>query len=173
MIEKKPPEGLLWMKKRTKKRMMSLLLELLKDSKRSDRELAKVLGVSQPTVTRLRSRLVTEGLIKEFTVIPDFVKMGYEIMAISCVKTKMKNELEEKAEKWMKKYPNIIFVARAEGMGKNGIMISLHKDYADYSSFIEEHLLYWGDAIDDYGNMLISLKGRIIKPLSLAYLAEQ
>ena len=41
-----------------KKRMMSLLLELLKDSKRSDRELAKVLGVSQPTVTRMRQRLV-------------------------------------------------------------------------------------------------------------------
>ena len=46
------------MKKRTEKRMMNLLLEFLKDSKRSDRELAKVLGVSQPTVTRMRQRLV-------------------------------------------------------------------------------------------------------------------
>jgi DNA-binding Lrp family transcriptional regulator len=52
--------------------MMSLLLELLKDSKRSDRELAKVLGVSQPTVSRMRSRLVKEGVIRDFTVVPDF-----------------------------------------------------------------------------------------------------
>ncbi|MDH5391251.1 MAG: helix-turn-helix domain-containing protein, partial [Candidatus Bathyarchaeota archaeon] len=41
--------------------MTSLLLELLKDSKRSDREIAKVLGVSQPTVSRMRWRLEEEG----------------------------------------------------------------------------------------------------------------
>ena len=45
-----------------KDRMMKVLLELLKDSKRSDRELAKVLGVSQPTVSRTRWRLVKEGI---------------------------------------------------------------------------------------------------------------
>ena len=73
---------------RIKKKMINLLLELLKDSKRSDRELAKVLDVSQPTVSRMRSRRVKEGVIREFTVIPDFVKLGYEIMAITCVKIK-------------------------------------------------------------------------------------
>ena len=153
--------------------MMSLLLEMLRNSKRSDRELAKVLGVSQPTVTRLRSRLVKEGKIREFTVIPDFVEMGYKIMAISCVKTKMKNGLEEKAEKYWKTYPNVIFVSRAQGMGKNGVLISLHKNYSDYSNFITESLLEWGGDIKEYGSMLISLERRIVKPLSLAYLAEQ
>jgi len=157
-----------------KKRMMSLLLELLKDSKRTDRELAKVLGVSQPTVTRMRSRLVNEGAIKEFTVIPDLVKMGYEIMAISCVKKKtFPTKLEEKAMKWMEKYPNIIFAARAEGMGKNGVMISLHKSYTEFSKFVSQNLQYWGDEIDNYDTMLISLDGLIVKPLSLRYLAEE
>jgi len=161
------------MKKRTTKRMMSLLLELLKDSKRSDRELAKVLEVSQPTVTRLRSRLVKEGMIREFTVIPDFVKMGYEIMAISCVKKRQAvTELEEKAVEWMRKYPNIIFAARGEGMGKNGVMISLHKNYTDFSNFVAEQLQYWGDDVQEYDTMLVSLKGIIVKPLSLKYLAE-
>jgi len=157
-----------------KKRMMKLLLELLKDSKRSDRELAKVLGVSQPTVSRMRQRLVKEGVIKEFTVIPDFVKMGYEIMAISCVKTKMRKltELEEKAEKWWKKYPNVIFVSRAQGMGKSGVMISLHKSYTDYSNFLSESLLEWREDVIEYDSMLIDLNGRIVKPFSLAYLAE-
>jgi len=82
-----------------KKIMMSLLLELLKHSKRSDRELAKILGVSQPTVSRMRDRLVKEGMIKEWTIIPDFAKMGYEIMAISCFKSKISKELAEKAIK--------------------------------------------------------------------------
>lgn len=154
---------------------MSLLFELLKDSKRSDRDLAKVLGVSQPTITRRRQRLIEEGMIREFTVIPDFVKMGYEIMAISCVKTKMPmtKELEERGVKWWKKYPNVIFVAGAQGMGKNGVLISLHKNYTDFSRFVTEQLRYWKDEIADYDTILISLKGIIAKPLSLAYLAEQ
>lgn len=156
-----------------KKKMLKLLLELLKDSKRSDRELAKVLDVSQPTVSRMRSKLVKEGVIREFTVIPDFVKMGYEVMAITCVKTKHTLEHMEKAEKSIMAKPNVIFSARAEGVGKNGVMITMHKDYTDFSNFLAEHLLEMGDDIKDHCTMLISLKGRIVKPLSLAYLAEQ
>ena len=158
-----------------KERMMSLLLEYLKGSKRSDRELAKVVGVSQPTITRMRQRLVKEGAIKHFTVIPDFVKMGYEIMAISCIKTNRLKamELEERAEKYWKKFPNVIFVSRAEGMGKNGVLISLHKSYTDYSDFLAENLREWGDYIESYDSMFINLNGRIVKPLSLTYLGER
>jgi len=53
-----------------KKKEMRLLVELIKNSCRSDRNLAKVLGTSQPTVTRMRNKLVKEGIIQEFTVIP-------------------------------------------------------------------------------------------------------
>jgi DNA-binding Lrp family transcriptional regulator len=157
-----------------KKRMMSLLSEFLKDSKRSDRELAKVLGVSQPTVTRMRQKLLKEGLIKEFTIIPDFVEMGYEIIAISCVKTKTSiDELSEKGAEWWKKYPNVIFAASTEGMGKNGVIISLQKSFTDYIKFVSEQLHYWRDEIIDHDTMFISLKGVIAKPLSFRYLAEQ
>ena len=152
--------------------MLSLLLELLKDSKRSDRELAKVLGVSQPTVSRMRSRLVKEGIIREFTVIPDFTKMGYELMAITCTKTRMKPELLERAVKSTMAKPSVIFAARAEGMGKNGVMISIHKDYTDFSDFLAQHLTEWNEEIEDHDTILISLKGTIVKPLSLKYLAE-
>jgi hypothetical protein len=94
-------------------------------------------------------------------------------MAISCVKKREAiTEPTEKAMKWMKKYPNIIFAARAEGMGKNGIMISLHKSYTDFSNFVAEQLQYWGEDVVDHDNMLVSLRGIIVKPLSLKYLAE-
>ena len=156
-----------------KKRMLSLLLELLRDSKRSDRELAKVLGVSQPTVSRMRGRLVKEGIIQDFTIIPDFVRMGYEIMAINCFKSKSSKELTERAKKWVMSKPNIIFAAAAQGMGKNGIMISLHRDYTDFSNFLAEVMAEDESVMEDYDTMLISLKGRIVKPLSLKYLAEQ
>ena len=157
-----------------KERVMKVLLEYLKDSKRSDKEIAKIVGVSQPTITRIRQRLVKEGVIKEFTVIPDFVKMGYEIMAINCAKVSfgVAKEFGDNFKKWVEKFPNVIFFSEAQGMGKNRVMISLHKSYTDYSNFMAENLSQWGDHIEDYDTMIISLAGRIVKPLSLAYLAE-
>jgi len=43
--------------------------ELMKSSRRSDRELAKAIGVSQPTISRTIKRLEKEKLIKEYTMI--------------------------------------------------------------------------------------------------------
>jgi hypothetical protein len=57
-------------------------------------------------------------------------------------------------------------------MGKNGVMISIHKDYTDFSDFLARHLTEWNDEIEDHDTLLISLKGKIVKPLSLKYLAE-
>jgi DNA-binding Lrp family transcriptional regulator len=60
---------------------VKVLAELMRNSRRSDRELAKVVGVSQPTITRTRTKLEREGIIKEYTLVPDFKKLGYQIMA--------------------------------------------------------------------------------------------
>jgi len=155
-----------------KQRMMRLLLEYLKDSKRSDREIAEVLGVSQPTITRTRQRLVKEGAIQEFTVIPDFVEMGYEIMAVSCFKLRGTDESMEKAKKVTTAKPNIIFASSGQGMRKDAVMISLHRNYTDFSKFLRDLRLEGGADLRDYDTMLISLKEEAFKPLSLKYLAE-
>ena len=52
---------------------LRLVAELMKNSRKSDRELAKILGISQPTVTRIRNKLEREGVIREYTAIPDGV----------------------------------------------------------------------------------------------------
>ncbi len=161
--------------KTTKDRMSRLLLEYLKDSSRSDRELAKVLGVSQPTVSRMKRRLVEEGLVRHFSAIPDLAKMGYEIMAFSLVKLNMEQimNIEEKAREWTQNHPCIIFTSRAEGMGMNAITISLHKDYAEYQNFLTENKEKWGKFGAEVHYMLVDLKGGINKPLSFKYLAEK
>ncbi len=150
---------------------MKLLMELLKDSRRSDREISKVLGVSQPTISRMRQRLTEEGIIQEFTVIPDFVKMGFQIMAISSFKTKMEKDMEGLTRLMMVK-PNVIFASLAEGRGKNGVIISFHKSYPEFSSFISNLRTEGNGMIDDFDSMLVSLENQIVKPLSLKYLAE-
>jgi DNA-binding Lrp family transcriptional regulator len=156
-------------------KMERLLFEYLKDSNRSDRKIAKILGVSQPTVSRLRGRLVYEGFVKGFSAIPDLGKMGYEIMAISCAKFKTGTslELEEKAIRWFTNHPNIIFASKAQGMGMNAVMVSLHKNFADYAQFSEKAWLVWSDYLEKDSSMLIDLQGQVIRPLSFKYLAEQ
>lgn len=62
---------------------MKLIPELMRNSRRSDRELARILGTSQPTVTRIRTKLEKEGFIREYTIIPDFCRIGYTLIAIT------------------------------------------------------------------------------------------
>jgi len=155
-----------------KDRAMKLFFELLKDSKRSDRELAEVLGTSQPTVTRMRNKLVMDGLIQQFSIIPDFRRMGFEIMAISSLKTKISPKSIEKARQLTMSRPNIIFAAIAEDVGKNAVLISLHKNHLDYSNFRKSLLQKSGDYVESYDSLLVSLEGAIIKPFSLKYLAD-
>jgi DNA-binding Lrp family transcriptional regulator len=153
--------------------MMNLLLEeLLKNSKRSDRELAKSLGKSQATITRMRNKLAKDGMIEKFTVIPNLVEMGFEIMAITCFKAKLLPEIIEKEVKWAWTKPNVIFSAKTEGMGKNAMMISIHKNYTNYANFLTDFLLAGGGTIESYETMFISLKGGITKPLSLEHLVK-
>ena len=60
---------------------LQLVSELVRNCRRSDRELAKVLHVSQPTVTRTRARLEKQGLI-EYGASPNLPELGYKIMAV-------------------------------------------------------------------------------------------
>jgi len=99
-----------------------LLRELLKNSKQSDRELAKILKVSQPTITRTRHKLEKSGLIKDYTIVPDFKKMGFQLLAINLAKIRpevLSSGVIEKAREFIERFPNTIFASTGEGMGMN------------------------------------------------------
>jgi len=155
-----------------KNTMIKLVGELLKDSKRSDRELAKVLKVSQPTVSRMRHKLEKDGMIQHYTIIPDFTKLGFEIFAITCFKSKVKKELTEKARKITMSKPNIVLAAECNGMGMNAVVVSLHKNYSDYADFMRELRFTGGTDVEASDSLIVSLAGFVVKPFSLKYLAE-
>ena len=159
-----------------KKIALKLLFELVKNSKRSDRELAKILGVSQPTITRMRQKL-EKKTIKEYTAIPDWVELGYELMAFTFSNMSFQpGEMQEqagKAKDWLMKHPNVIFASNGDGMSKNGMCISLHKDYTSFAKFIAECHAGWGEYLKDIQFFLVSLKGGVVlKPFSLKYLEK-
>ena len=158
-----------------KKIMMKLLFELLKDSSRSDRKLGKILGVSQPTVSRTRNKLVKDEVIQQFTIIPDLSKMGCEIVAFTLLKFSQRTpELIEKGRQWARKQPNIIFAGDGEGSGMDAIMISVHKNYACLTRLIDKLRLDWQPDLKEISTFIISTSRPelIVKPFSLKYIAE-
>jgi DNA-binding Lrp family transcriptional regulator len=158
---------------------MKLLAEFLKDSKRSDRGLAKVLGVSQPTVTRRRAMLEKE-FIDGYTAIPKWEKLGYELFVFTFVKSKIVFESQEKIEaarkkvrEWMMKQPNVIAAGKGSGMGMNGFFLSIHKNYSDYEKFISEHNNALGNFTEETDHFLVTLSGlNTFKRFHFKYLAE-
>ncbi|MBN1683096.1 Lrp/AsnC family transcriptional regulator [Candidatus Bathyarchaeota archaeon] len=60
-----------------------ILKELLKNSNRSQREIAKVIGVSTATVINHIQRLESAGVIKDYTVMLDYERLGYELTVIT------------------------------------------------------------------------------------------
>lgn len=65
-----------------KQKIIALLYELMQDSKRSCRELAEAVKVSQPTITRMRKNLEKVN-IREYTLVPALEKLGFEILALN------------------------------------------------------------------------------------------
>lgn len=155
--------------------IFQLLHELLKNSKRSDRDLAKSLGVSQPTLTRMRKRLEKEEYILEYTVIPNLAKLGFEIITFSLLNIdrydpksgELDYALGEGAHKWVADNTQIIFAAGGEGLeGRNCMMISVHKDFTAFSNFISDFRQMGSARIKHMDSFLVSLKGKIPKPFS-------
>jgi DNA-binding Lrp family transcriptional regulator len=127
-----------------KKIELKLLAELMRNCRRSDRQLAKALGISQPTVGRLLSKMRKSGLIREYVALPDFEKLGYRIMALTFMKLQsaLKPEDLEKARKTAKEDIKsgplgVIMCERGIGLGFHGVVISYHTDYSSYREVLQ------------------------------------
>ena len=160
--------------------MLALLRQLLTNSKKSDREIARLLGTSQPTITRLRKKLEEEGYIETYTIIPNLAKLGYQILAFTFVKMKYYPTRDEalkvvkEAADWVLKRPNVIFAADGQGLGgKDVVIISFHKDYSRYTDFMRGFALDWGRVINTFESFTVDVASKFeMKALDLKYLAD-
>jgi len=153
--------------------LIKLLFELIKNSRRSDRDLAKILGISQPTVTRLRNVLEKKA-IEQYTAIPNLSYIGFDIVAFIFSSTKeLVHPLWDKGREWAKEQPNIVFVSTGQGMDADALMISVHKDYADFCRFYHTFRRDWGKYLEDFKVFLISISGSImLKHFTFNYLID-
>ena len=156
------------MKRNIKTTDLKIISELMKISRRSDRQLAKAVGVSQPTVTRMRLRLEKEGYIREYTVIPDFMKLGYHLLGINFLK--LRKELSpkdvDKARQTARQSVadskfGIVMAERGLGLGYDGVVISLYKSYSDYSRHMDAIKQYPFVELSSSDSFLISMDDSI------------
>ncbi len=161
-----------------------MLAELIKNSRRSDRELAKAIGASQPTATRIRTKLEKEGFVKEYTTIPNLSKIGYAIMALTFLKLDVKHssfppkdvsEFRQIHYDVLSNDPSaIMFVKSGMGLGYDAVVISLHQDYAcceKFRAFIRRNMT---ENIKDMDTFLVNLEEEQNSlPFSFNLLASQ
>ena len=152
-----------------------LLRELLKNSKQSDRELAKRLNVSQPTISRARHKLEKSGMIKDYTIVPDFKKMGFGLLAINLAKIRpavLSPGMREKAKEFIEKFSNTIFASTGEGMGMNAVDIAFYRSFAEYHKRANLMRTEWKDIIEDLQSFIVPIEEGEFKRFSLAYLGD-
>jgi len=157
-----------------------LLFELMKDSHRSDRQIAKSLGVSQPTVTRRRG-LLEKNYIDGYTIVPKFGQIGYEIAAFTFLKSKHahldgaeKENALQKLREWYLKQSSVVLVQEGRGMGWDAVCISLHQNYTNYADFMRAQDSEMCDLISGSQTFAMDLKpGVRLKPFNFKYLASQ
>ena len=158
---------------------LKLVIELLKNSHRSDRELARAIGVSQPTLSRTRVRLEKQGAIKEYTIIPDYVQLGFALMSITFTKMRgqlskqIMDELKKKARNTMSEHPSALILGNT-GIGCNAdyVAIAFHKDYSEYMEFMSDIRQFPNVNIDETRSFLIDLDEKNqFQPLSFYHLA--
>ena len=116
-------------------REKEVLIELLKNCKISDREIAQKLKTSQSTVTRSRKKL-EKKIIKKYTALPDFSKLDINLASVTfgtC--NRSRKDILQCLESLSDKCPRIIFTSEGEGMGKSCMVVSLHRDFPEYTKF--------------------------------------
>lgn len=159
---------------------LKMLSELVKNSRRSDRELSKAIGTSQPTATRIRSKLEKEGYLNEYTAIPNFSRIGYTILALTFMKLNPKLTLAEfedfrrrHQEAMSKRTFAILLAKRGMGLKFDAVIISLHQNYASYDEFRYYLQRSMSEYVEDLDTFLSNLEEKSNLPFTFSLLANQ
>ena len=158
---------------------LKVIIELLKNSHRSDRELARAIGVSQPTLSRTREKLEKQGMIKEYTIIPNYSQLGFTLMSITFTKMKgplskeILDDMKKRARNTMNEHPSALILGNT-GMGCNAdyVAIAFHKDYSEYTEFMRDIKEFPSVNIDETRSFIVDLGEKDqFQPLSFSHLA--
>ena len=111
---------------------VKILRMLLSDAKLSSRQIAKKTGVSIGTVLSRMKKMEQAGIIKEYSAIVDYEKLGYELTVVIEM-TISKGRLSEIAKE-IAKVPNVCCVYNVTGL-TDAMVIAKFKKREELSGF--------------------------------------
>jgi len=109
-----------------------LLKELLRDSRRSYRELARRLSVAVTTVINRVQKMEESGIITGYPISIDYEKMGYELTVLTEISVSKGKLLE--MEKEIAKMPSVCAVYDVTGL-MDAMVIAKFKNRKELSDF--------------------------------------
>jgi Lrp/AsnC family transcriptional regulator for asnA, asnC and gidA len=113
---------------------MRILKILARNSRTSIREIARELGLAVSTVHARLQRLVSTGIIKKFTIIPDYDSLGYTISALILLQVEGEKIID--AEKVLATEPNVMAVYDITG-DYDVAVIARFRDVSDLDAFVK------------------------------------
>lgn len=152
------------------RRENEVLKELIRDGKTGDQEIARRLRTSRPTVFKIRKRLEERGIIRGYSALVDFEKIGLDMQAVILYRWKdysKSDELKSNIE-MIKSMPEVVLFMKGEGLGsKTDLIVSVHRDLKDYETFIRKLKYQWKDNVESVEVFLSSIEG-VFKYYSLS-----
>jgi len=116
---------------------IKILSNLLRDSRLSNRQIASKVGVSVGTVIAKIKKMENEGIIKGYSAILDYEKLGYELTVITEL-TVSKGKLL-KVEREIAKMPNVCAVYDVTGL-TDAMVIGKFRNRKELSDFTKSLL---------------------------------
>ena len=151
-------DGDLMLKKREKK----VLIELLKNGRKPDKHIAKDIGTTQTTVTRIRQKLERDEYVENYRARANLKKVGLSIIITTVFEwtDQTKQDIFNEAKKYILAHESVVFFGRGEGMsGKTAIIITVHKNYHDYDDFMKGLRRKWDMYIRDLEYFTTAIDG--------------
>ncbi len=116
---------------------LKILSILLKDARKSYREIAGELGVATSTVFNRVKALLRRGVVKGFVTLLDYAKLGYKLTALILIRVS-RGKLTE-VEREIAKFTNVTCVYDITGEFDVAV-IGKFRDTSELSSFVKRLL---------------------------------
>ncbi|MEM5829565.1 MAG: winged helix-turn-helix transcriptional regulator [Candidatus Aenigmatarchaeota archaeon] len=151
-----------------KKREREVFIQLLENARVPDKHIAKLLNITQPTVTRIRQRLEKMGYIKKYKPVVDFQKLGMSLVALTLFRIADFSKIDVKGKMLpdLSKMPQVFLLAQGEGMGKTSVVGTIHKSFSDFEEWMASLRKKHGKYMEDVEHFIFSIN-KIQKEFSL------
>ncbi len=114
---------------------LKILSELQEDARKSLREIAEKLGVTEATIYNRINKMRKMGIIEKFIPVINYSKLGYDLIAVIGITAKGGKVVE--VESLLAKLPNVTAVYDVTGEF-DVIAVSKFKDRKSLNDFVKE-----------------------------------